>query len=56
MKEHLLIAVAKKELAALKQAAHDSEPGASAYLANTSMLVVMNVIAGMRQMAEFEGL
>lgn len=54
--EHLLIAVAKKELAELKRKAHSQEPGASAYISNSEMLMVMNEIAGMRRMAKFEGL
>ena len=56
MKEHLLIAIAKKELAELKRKAHASEPGASAYISNSELQLVMNEIIGMRRMAEFEGL
>jgi hypothetical protein len=54
--EHILIAVAKKELEELHSKWHDSEPGASAYNIGSEMHVVMNTIAGMRRMAAFEGL
>ena len=54
--EHILIAVAKKELEELKRKWHDSEPGASAYNAGSELRVVMHTIAGMRIMAESEGL
>lgn len=56
MKEHILIAIAKKELVELKRKWHDSDPGVSAYNIGSELRVVMNTIAGMRIMAEFEGL
>ncbi len=56
MKEHILITCARKELEELKRLAHESTPGASAYISNSALLERMNILIGMRELAKFEGL